>query len=91
MIFFEKNLLLQSDEVFDFESNGSNISSLAPPGAEKKIIFNFFAQNDVMIPLSAVFLGLRDPLWPEISENLTIGLIFYVLQNGHQRFVKFDP
>ena len=48
--FFEKNLLLQSDVVFDFESNGSNFSSLAPPGVDKKIIFNFFAQKDVMTP-----------------------------------------
>ena len=42
MIFFENKLLLQSDVVFDSESNGRNFSSLAPPGGEKKIIFNFF-------------------------------------------------
>ena len=47
MIFFEKKLLPQSDVVFDSESNGRNFSSLAPPGGEKKIIFNFFFQNDV--------------------------------------------
>ena len=47
MIFFENKLLLQPDEVFDSESNGCNFSSLAPPGGEKKIIFNFFLQNDV--------------------------------------------
>ena len=47
MIFFENKLLLQSDVVFDSESNGRNFSSLAPPGGEKKIIFKFFFQNDV--------------------------------------------
>ena len=47
MIFFDIKLSLQSDVVFDSESNGRNFSSLAPPGGEKKIIFNFFFQNDV--------------------------------------------
>ena len=47
MIFFEIKLLLQSDVVFDSKSNGRNLSSLAPPGGEKKIIFNLFFQNDV--------------------------------------------
>ena len=47
MIFFENKLLIQSDVVFDSESNGCNFSSLASPGGEKKIIFNFFSQNDV--------------------------------------------
>ena len=47
MIFFEIKLLLQPDVVFDSESNGRNLSSLAPPGGEKKIIFNFIFQNDV--------------------------------------------
>ena len=46
MIFFEIKLLLQPDVVFDSESNGCNLSSLAPPGGEKKIIFNFFLQNE---------------------------------------------
>ena len=46
MIFFDIKLLVQSDVVFDSESNGRNFSSLAPPGGEKKIIFIFF-QNDV--------------------------------------------
>ena len=41
--------------------------------------------------LSAVFLGLRDPLWPEVFENLPVGLIFNALQNGKQPFLKFDP
>ena len=45
--FFENNLLLQSDVVFDSESNGRNFSSLAPPGGEEKIIFNFFLRNYV--------------------------------------------
>ena len=39
VIFFENKLLLQSDVVFDSESNSP---SLAPPGGEKKNIFNFF-------------------------------------------------
>ena len=56
MIFFGKNLLLQSDVVFDSESNDSNFSSLAQPGDEKKIIFNFLAQNDVMHPLKTLYL-----------------------------------
>ena len=42
--FFKNKLLLQSDVVFDSESNGRNFSSLAPPGGEKKIIFNFFSK-----------------------------------------------
>ena len=40
--FFVNNLLLQSDVVFDSESNDRNFSSLAPSGGEKKIIYNFF-------------------------------------------------
>ena len=47
VIFFENNLLQQSEVVFDSESNGRNLSSLALPGGEKKIIFNFIFQNDV--------------------------------------------
>ena len=35
-------MLLQSDVVFDSDSNGRIFSSLAPPGGEKKFIFNFF-------------------------------------------------
>ena len=46
MIFLNK-LLLQSDVVFDSESNSRNFSSLAPPGGEEKIIFNLFLQSDV--------------------------------------------
>ena len=51
MIFFENKLLVQTDVVFDSESNGRNFSSLAPPGGVKKIlfsknfIFNFFLNN----------------------------------------------
>ena len=41
-IIFEIKLLVPPDAVFDSESNGCNFSSLAPPGGEKKIIFNFF-------------------------------------------------
>ena len=40
--FFENKLLLQSDAVFDSESNGRNFSSLAPPCGEKKLISIFF-------------------------------------------------
>ena len=40
--FFEKNLLIQSDVVFDLESNDGNFSSLAPSDGQKKIIYNFF-------------------------------------------------
>ena len=47
VIFFKNKLLVQPDEVFDSESNGRNFSSLAPSGGEKKIIFNFYSQNDV--------------------------------------------
>ena len=47
MIFFANKPLVQSDLVFDSESNDRNFSSLAPPGGEKKNIFNFFLQNDV--------------------------------------------
>ena len=47
MIFFENKLLLKPDVVFDSESNDRNFSSLAPPGGEKKIVFNFYLQIDV--------------------------------------------
>ena len=47
MIFFENKLLGKPDVVFDSESNGRNFSSLASPGGQKKIIFNFYLQNDV--------------------------------------------
>ena len=51
MLFFEKNLLRQSDVVFDFTSNGRNFSSLEPPGGDKKIFLSFFCAkvllNDV--------------------------------------------
>ena len=46
VIFFKNKPLLQSDEVFDSESNGRNFSFLAPHGGEKKI-FSIFLQNDV--------------------------------------------
>ena len=69
MIFFEKNLLLQSDVVFDSESNGRNFSSLAPPGGEKKIIFNFFFQNDVM-SRHGRFLGFLKIIFPRYQVVL---------------------
>ena len=47
MIFFEIKLLVQPDVVFDSGSNGRNLSSLAAPGGERKIIFNSIFQNDV--------------------------------------------
>ena len=37
-------------------------------------------------PLSAVSLGLRDTLWPEIFKNLAVGLTFNALQNSQQLF-----
>ena len=40
-------------------------------------------------PISRL-LGFLRPLWPEIFENL-VGLTSYALQNGKQRFLKFDP
>ena len=40
VIFLENKLLLQPDVVFDFESNGRNLSSPAPPGSEKKNLFH---------------------------------------------------
>ena len=40
--FFLKNLLLQSDVVFDSDLNNCNFHSLAPPDDEKKNIFDFF-------------------------------------------------
>ena len=42
VIYFEKNLLQQSDVVFDSESNERNLSSLVPLDGEKKIIFSIF-------------------------------------------------
>ena len=47
VIFFDIEKFLQSDVIFDSESNARNFSFLAPPGGEKKIIFDFFFQNDV--------------------------------------------
>ena len=40
-------VLLQPDVVFDFESNGRNLSSLAPPGGEERNHDHYFLQNDV--------------------------------------------
>ena len=44
MIFFEIKVLLP-DEVFDSESNGRNLSSLAPPGGEKKYSHKISDEN----------------------------------------------
>ena len=41
VIFSEYKLLLQSDLVFDSESNGHYFSSLAASGGVKQIIFTF--------------------------------------------------
>ena len=49
MIFFENNLLIQSDVVFDSESNDRNFSSLASPDGEKKNIFNFFYEMTSLV------------------------------------------
>ena len=59
MIFFENKLLLQSDVVFDSESNGRNFSSLASPGGEKKVIF-IFLQNDVTSFIFILMLELKN-------------------------------
>ena len=42
MISSENKLLLQSDVVFDSESNGRNLSSLAPTGGQKKSYLTVF-------------------------------------------------
>ena len=81
VIFFENKLLLQSDVVFDPESNGRNFSSLASIGGEKKI-FPIFLQNDVTrrrgrfyqikIIIFAPSDGARElKLWPFDSESKT--------------------
>ena len=44
VIFFDIEKFLQSDVIFDSESNDRNFSFLAPPGGEKKIIFDFFTK-----------------------------------------------
>ena len=65
MIFFENNLLLQSDVVFDSESNGRHFGSPAPPGSKKKIILNFFYKMtsllgvDVFTQFLEIFLELN--------------------------------
>ena len=50
--FFENKL---SDAVFDSESNDRNFSSLAPPGGEKKIIFNFFKKMTSLVGVGVFF------------------------------------
>ena len=61
MIFFENKLLLQSDVVFDSESNGRNFSSLAPLGGEKKIKFNFSSKmtSRVGVGVFSIFFELK--------------------------------
>ena len=52
---------------------------------------NFLELTENRTPLSPVFLDFRDPLWPEFFGNLAVGPTFYPLQDGQQRFLKFDP
>ena len=60
--FFENNLLLQSDVIFDSESNGRNFSSLAPPGGEKKIFSIFFYKMTSRVGVFSDFLSLNESL-----------------------------
>ena len=41
--------------------------------------------------LSAVFLGLRDPLWPEVFENLPVGLILMLFKMASNFFWNLIP
>ena len=47
--FFENNLFLQSNVVFDSESNGGNLSSLVQPVREKKNIFYLLRKMTLQI------------------------------------------
>ena len=55
MIFFENKLLLQSDVVFDSESDDRNFSSLAPPGDEKKLFSIFFYKMTSLVCVGVFF------------------------------------
>ena len=68
--FFENNLLLQSDVVFDSESNGRNFSSLAPPGGEKKIIFDFFFKMTSRVGVG-VFSSFFELKWKPKKSTTT--------------------
>ena len=62
VIFFENKLLLQSDVVFDSESNGRKFSSLAPPGAEKGNILFFYNMTSLVgMGVFAQFFGSIEP------------------------------
>ena len=85
MIFFENKLLQQSDVVFDFESNGRNFSSLAPPGGGKKIIFNFFYKMTSRVGLG-VFIRY---FW--LNEMLRKVLHFFFSPPDGARDLKLRP
>ena len=53
-IFFEKNLRLQFDVVFDSESNGGIFNSLAPLGG-KLWLFEIFKLGDQLQPTQNFF------------------------------------
>ena len=69
MIFFENKLLIQSDVVFDSESNVRNFSSLAPPSGEKKNIFKIFFQNDVISSQNCCDL-FQVKIWSDFLKKL---------------------
>ena len=54
-IFFEKNLRIQFDVVFDSESNGGIFNSLAPLGG-KLWLFKIFKLGDQLQPTQKFFL-----------------------------------
>ena len=72
IIFFLKNLLLQSDVVFDSDLNNCNFHSLAPPDDEKKNIFDFFNFFfDFFFNLFFGFLQLIFSAWGRVSSPLS--------------------
>ena len=66
MIFFENKLLVQSDVVFDSESNGRNFR----PGGEKKIIFNFFFKMTSRVGVGVDFFYLCHTLLRNFAGEL---------------------
>ena len=72
-VVFEKNLLLQSDVVFDSESNGSNIDSLAPSGDEKKIISIFSHKMRSWPPYQSSFWISETPCGQKYFSSLPGG------------------
>ena len=62
VIFFENKLLLQPDVVFDSEFNGRNLSSLTPPGGDKKLfsIFSYKMTSLVGVGVFSQFFWLEN-------------------------------